>query len=923
MGRRRALLVATYEYDDTGLRQLVSPAQDAEALADVLEDPAIAGYEVQVMINEPSSRVGEAIDEFYATAERDDLTLLYFSGHGLKDDNGRLYLAMKNTKRERLRFTALPAHMVDEAVNESLARQKLLILDCCYGGAYAVQQLAKADLAVDTKAELGGRGRIVLTATESTQYAFEGAKVHGQASQSVFTRCIVEGLRSGAADLNADGDITADELYQYTYDAVVAEQPTQRPKQIADVQGRTVIAANPHWELPARIIADLESPVHREASLQQLGELLQATNDRVRRTARAKLEELLDHDSRAMAESARAYLDRPIMPAQPVVAVPPVRRPTGPTFGAAARTAARRWQHRLRGPLAALRAAATSWWIAGLFTIAAGFAITAAALDPTPYSIAVAAVLTGAVVVQFRAIGPAFAAGLLAPAVLSTAILADDLTYWNSLPPVLFRAAHLAWLAASVAGLLNWRPPKPRLRMGLLIPAAIAAALVLVVVVEGYRSPHQYRGVPHLTYPAVLGLIAAEFALVGPLLALGRSFTVGWVAGGIAVWLGLFSGSWNLAAPWPAVVALLTVWLLIGVLAILRPQPPGVPIRRLAMIAPLLAPVVLGAVAFAVVPAAPRAPAVLDIALSPDDRTLYAADFSNDQVLKIDTTTREQVGDALPVGRVPSRFLLAPDGTTLYVANSESGTISVVDVAAWKIAGPPIPVAPGPIDLSLSPATRRLYVLSPKAETITVIDTDTRQTVGGPLPSGPSPSDLEIDAKGEWLYIANSEAGTVSVIETATRRPARSPIKVVTDQSDLARDPRGVPPGPTDLATGPDGLMYVISRASYAVINTNVKTSRPTPFPLPGRSRSAVVGADGKNLYVLGGVDTDSEDTIRVVDVGSREVVRTLSADLGVPVELVVSTDGGRIYVPNFYKPGIVVLDGAGPKEIGLIAYGQ
>ncbi|TDD59590.1 hypothetical protein E1263_14675 [Kribbella antibiotica] len=901
MGRRRALLVATYEYDDTGLRQLVSPAQDAEALAEVLEDPAIAGYEVQVLINQPSSHVGEVIDEFYATAGRDDQTLLYFSGHGVKDDNGRLYLAMKNTKRDRLRFTALPAHMVNEAVNDSRARQKLLILDCCYGGAYAVQQFAKADSAVDTKAELGGRGRIVLTATEATQYAFEGAKVHGQASQSVFTRCIVEGLRSGAADLNADGDITADELYQYAYDAVVAEQPNQRPQQIADVQGRTVIAANPHWELPARIVTDLESPLHRDAAVQQLGRLLQATNERVRRTARAKLEELLTNDSRAVSAAAQAYLDSPPPRPEPIAAPIPVRRPTGPTFGAAARASARRWRHRLRGPAAKVRAAASSWWIVGPFALAAGLAITAAARDITPYLIAVAAVLTCAVATQFRASGPAFAAGMLPPAVLSTAIVAGDPTNWNSLSTVLFRAAHIAWLAAAAVGLFRWRPSKPSLRIGLLVPAAIAAALVLIVVVEDYRSPHQYKAVPHLTYPAIVGLIAAEFALIGPLFTFGRIFTVGWVVGGFAVWLGLFSGSEGLAAPWQAVVALLVVWLLIGVLTIARPPRTGVPIRRLVMMAPLLAPAVLGAVAFAVVPAASQTPFAAALALSPDDRILYAADFSNDRVVKIDTTTREQVGDALRVGDEPSRILLSPDSTTLYVANAGAGSISVVDVAAWKIIGTPIAVAPDSVELSLSPVKRRLYALSAKSETITEIDTDTRQTVGGPLASGPNPGDIAVDAKGERLYVANQDAGTVSVIDTTTRQPARNPIKV------------GSEPG--DLALGPDGALYVIGRSSYSVINTKVETSRPTPFTLPADSRVAV--ADSKNLYVLGRSGRD--DTFRVVDVGSRQVIRSLTDDLGFAVGLAVSADGRRIYVSNFSQPGIVVLDGAGPKAVGVI----
>lgn len=46
MGRRLALLIATYEYEDGGLQQLTAPAHDAEALGAVLRDPAIAGFEV-------------------------------------------------------------------------------------------------------------------------------------------------------------------------------------------------------------------------------------------------------------------------------------------------------------------------------------------------------------------------------------------------------------------------------------------------------------------------------------------------------------------------------------------------------------------------------------------------------------------------------------------------------------------------------------------------------------------------------------------------------------------------------------------------------------------------------------------------------------------------------------------------------------
>jgi DNA-binding beta-propeller fold protein YncE/uncharacterized caspase-like protein len=897
------LLVATYEYEDAGLRRLTTPAQDAEALADVLEDPAIAGFEVQMLINEPTSRVGEAIGEFYASAERDDLTLLYFSGHGLKDDNGRLYLAMKNTKRERLRFSALPAHMVDEAVEDSPARQKILILDCCYAGAYTVERFAKSDAAIHTKAELGGRGRIVLTATDSRQYAFEGSEIHGEAAQSVFTRHVVEGLRTGAADLDADGDITADELYRYVYDAVVAEQPSQRPKQYADVEGRTVIAANVGWTLPERIAANLDSPLQplREAGLQELGRLLQASNEHVRRTARAKLEELTNDDSRMISTTAQAYLDAPPPPTrpQPVASPQPRPRAAGPTFGGAARATIRRWRARLRLPT-------IDRPLFLLTVVAAGLAIASAVVDATWYSIAVATVLGVALIAQLRLreAGRAFAAGLSVPALVSALLLTSWLTHLipvplQRVPGLLLAAAHLAWLAAGVLSFVRWRPARARPHIRLVLLGAAAAILILVIVVDNYRHGPHLLGPTTLDrlIPAVLGILGAELALAGPLLNFGRPFLAGWVLGGFVVWIGLFYRDGFSSAE----IVLLAVWLVLGFVGVISPASGDLPTGRWVMAATLLAPAVLGGVAIAVVPRAAQAPTAIGLAVSPDGQFLYAADIANGRIVKLSTTTREQVGDALRVGVRPSRLALTPDGAKLYVANTGSGTISVIDVAAWKVVGQPIAVAPDSTELTVSAAAHRLYTLSQKSQTITEVDTETMQTVGGPLASGPDPADIAVDEKGERLYVAGG-SDSVAVIDTKSRQPARAPIK-------LGSEPR-------DLVPGPDGMLYAIGSAKYAVINTNVETTRPTPQQLPGGSRTAV--SDGKKLYVLGTDGTN--DVVRIVDLGNHQVIGSLTDDLGVAVELAVSADSQRIYLSNFFQGGILVLDTVGPKVIGKIS---
>jgi hypothetical protein len=307
---RKALLVATYAYEDPGLRRLTAPGHDAEGLAEVLRDPTVAGFDVTVLINEPTHLVGEAIADFYGDCRRDDLTLLYFSGHGLKDDNGRLYLAMANTRRDALLFTGLAAAQIDEAMDACASRRKVLILDCCYSGAFPAGSTAKADETVHALERFQGKGRAVLTASDATQYSFEGENLLGTGSRSVFTRYLVEAIRTGEADLDADGDIALDELYSYVRERVVAERPQQHPKKQEDVDGRIIIARNVSWTLPAHLRYAIESPIaaQRLGAVDGLAHLYRVGNDMVRGVAAEQITLLAGDDSRAVSAAATALL---------------------------------------------------------------------------------------------------------------------------------------------------------------------------------------------------------------------------------------------------------------------------------------------------------------------------------------------------------------------------------------------------------------------------------------------------------------------------------------------------------------------------------------------------------------------------------------------------------------------------------------
>src|SRR5215813_10513931 len=95
--RRSALIVASSEYSDPRLRRLRAPAHDADLLAEVLSDSEIGAFEVAVSADEPESIVRRKLAQFFDGRGRDDLLLIHFSCHGLKDEDGSLYFAAPDT----------------------------------------------------------------------------------------------------------------------------------------------------------------------------------------------------------------------------------------------------------------------------------------------------------------------------------------------------------------------------------------------------------------------------------------------------------------------------------------------------------------------------------------------------------------------------------------------------------------------------------------------------------------------------------------------------------------------------------------------------------------------------------------------------------------------------------------------------------
>ena len=325
--RLLALIIANNEYDDPKLARLVTPSRDAEALAEVLRDPAIGGFEVTTLVNETEQVVRREIARLYQQKKRGDLLLLYFSGHGVRDDRGDLYLAVRNSEPWLLSATAIPAAFITAAMDHSRSRRQVLILDCCHSGAFARGTKGGTpgtSVGTATAFEGNGYGRVVLTATDSTEYAWEGDQVIGEARNSVFTHYLIQGLRTGEADADADGRITLDELYDYVYERVVNETPNQTPgKWTYKQQGEIVIARNPHpivqsAELPPELQQAVESPFAgvRTGVVSELERLLRGSDQGLALAAHEALMRLAGDDSRRVSAAATSVLDTSPLKAQ-------------------------------------------------------------------------------------------------------------------------------------------------------------------------------------------------------------------------------------------------------------------------------------------------------------------------------------------------------------------------------------------------------------------------------------------------------------------------------------------------------------------------------------------------------------------------------------------------------------------------------
>ncbi|MEH2247992.1 caspase, EACC1-associated type [Nostoc sp.] len=238
-----ALLIGVSEYEP-GLNPLLASVKDMQAIAKVLQHPEMGDFaetDIQKLENPDPQKMQEAIETLFSDRRKDDLVVFYFSGHGIKDESGKLHLATrltrKNPQGRLIKSTTVPASFVHDIMSDSHCKRQVVILDCCFSGAFAEGWSAKDDGSLDIRAELGGEGRVVLTSSTATEYSFQ----QQEANLSIYTRYLIEGIETGAADLDSDGAVSVDELHEYAKRKVQKAAPAMQPEIYAVKEGFKIL----------------------------------------------------------------------------------------------------------------------------------------------------------------------------------------------------------------------------------------------------------------------------------------------------------------------------------------------------------------------------------------------------------------------------------------------------------------------------------------------------------------------------------------------------------------------------------------------------------------------------------------------------------------------------------------------------------
>ncbi len=214
--------VGISEYQDKSAN-LDYAHKDVEMLAKALkqqEGKIFGKVHTMVLQNDNANArdVQLGMHKFLKRASSNDVILLFFAGHGMKDTDQSLYL-MTHDSDFSMPFSGLDLKIVHDFVRKRPRNQKaLMFMDVCHAGALGQdEERTRGRMTAEEtlKNLMEGTGMTVLASSTGLEFSLEGKRFSG--GHGAFTASLLDGLK-GNADTqtgNSDGVVTVLELQNY------------------------------------------------------------------------------------------------------------------------------------------------------------------------------------------------------------------------------------------------------------------------------------------------------------------------------------------------------------------------------------------------------------------------------------------------------------------------------------------------------------------------------------------------------------------------------------------------------------------------------------------------------------------------------------------------------------------------------------
>lgn len=158
----------------------------------------------------------------------------------------------------------------------------------------------------------------------------------------------------------------------------------------------------------------------------------------------------------------------------------------------------------------------------------------------------------------------------------------------------------------------------------------------------------------------------------------------------------------------------------------------------------------------------------VSLAVSSDDRFIYAAHSWDETMSVVDTSTWPPTVDVIPVANGPCSLAMSADGKRLFVAQCGyvkptsvtghgSGSLAVYDTATMQ--GTWIYTGRGSVDVKVNAAGTRAYVSNYDEGTVSVVDTSSGLTVIDTITGFSSPGRMGLSVDEKWLYVTQFGSG--------------------------------------------------------------------------------------------------------------------------------------------------------------------